>query len=109
MDGRDELHALDGDGCDRALRALGSGDAPGDVHLAQHPATADMAVCVDVAGAGDDAEHRFSVAYGQGCSSSLNLFAASSCPLLALRKTRLIRAPASSTDRPAPSATAISM
>ena len=58
VDRRDELHLVDRDRRDRTVGAARGDDAGGDVHLAQHPAAEDMAVGVDVARAGDDAQDR---------------------------------------------------
>src|SRR5687768_2616964 len=59
VDRSDELHAFDRHRRYRALGSPGSGDAAGDVHLAEHPAAEDVAVGVDVAWPGYDAEDRF--------------------------------------------------
>jgi hypothetical protein len=49
QDRRDELHRLDGDGGDRPHGLAGGDDAPGNVHLAEHPAAEDVAIGIDVA------------------------------------------------------------
>ena len=59
QDRRDELHALDRDRGDRPLRQPMRDDAPGYVHLAQHPAAENMTIGVDVRQARHHAQHHF--------------------------------------------------
>ena len=56
VNGRDELHPLDGDRRHRSAGPARGDDAGGNVHLRQYPAAEDMAVGVDVAWPLDDAE-----------------------------------------------------
>jgi hypothetical protein len=108
VDRRDELHALDRHRRDRALGTTRRGDAARDIHLAKYPAAEDMAVGVDVAWAGHDAQDRFA----SWSVNGLILFESAGFLVVTaarLRKARLINAPRASTERPAPSAVAIIM
>ena len=110
VDRGEELHLVDRDRRDRAIGAARGDDARGDVHLAQHPAAEDMAVGVDVARAGDDAQDGAAMGFGH-CSSLSDRAAPASAswPLLLLRKISVISAVPSRTVRPMPSAVAMSM
>src|SRR6185369_8807741 len=93
---------------DRPLGAARSDDARCNVHLRQHPAAEDVAVGVDVAWTGNDAQdgRPLEITHSASFSSWIWGAAASSWPLSALRNTRVISAVPSRTVSPAPSAVA---
>src|SRR3954469_25842996 len=109
MDRRDELHRLDRDRGDRAFGAARGDDTGRDVHLAQYPPAEDMAVGVDVAGAGHHPQDGRALEVGHSLSlSSWTLCAAaSSWPLELLRKTSVISPVPTRTVSPIPSAVAM--
>ena len=63
QDRRDEFHFFDGDRRGRALCDPPGNNAARLIHHAQYPTAEDMAVGIDVGGAGDDSKDRIAAAW----------------------------------------------